>query len=102
LSGEAIPFEARILCVADVFDALTSERPYRKAFSAEHALQVMCEEMAGSFDPIILDTMVNLVESGKVDNIINRHTDPDEMYKIWARFRTSLTESPFDREHQPA
>ncbi|HVX39693.1 MAG TPA: HD domain-containing phosphohydrolase [Gemmatimonadaceae bacterium] len=51
LAGEAIPLAARIICVADVFDALTSERPYRKAFSREDALALMAGESGQTFDP---------------------------------------------------
>jgi putative nucleotidyltransferase with HDIG domain len=101
MAGETIPLGARIICVADVFDALTSERPYRAAFSTEKALQVMKEEMVKSFDPVILDMLIRLARSGKIDYIVNRHTRSDEMYHIWAlcRFRTekpdeAITESP--------
>lgn len=87
LEGELIPVGARIICVADVFDALTSARPYRDAFSIERALQVMKDEMTLSFDPLILDTLFELIRSGRVDNIINRQTDSDEMYRIWAQCR---------------
>ncbi len=93
LSGELIPTGARVVCVADVFDALTSERPYRDAFSAEKAIQVMCEEMAGTFDPAILDNFIALIKSGRVDDIVNRHTDRDEMYKIWAQCRVKTEEA---------
>jgi len=91
LEGEMIPSGARIICVADVFDALTSERPYRKAFSPEKAIDVMQHEMTGSFDPVMLDTFTDLIESGQADHIINRKTDPDEMYHIWAQCRFSDT-----------
>lgn len=54
LAGEDIPLPARILCVADVFDALTSQRPYRQAFSARDALQLMQADAGRHFDPEIL------------------------------------------------
>ena len=47
LKGEAISFDARIVAVADVFDALTADRPYRKAMTVERALQIL-DEMDGS------------------------------------------------------
>jgi len=87
LAGELIPLGARIICVADVFDALTSERPYRYAFSPERALQIMKEEMGAAFDPLLLETLISLVGTGRTDQIINRHTRPDEMYQIWAQCR---------------
>jgi putative two-component system response regulator len=51
LSGEAIPLESRIVAVADVFDALTSNRPYRPARPEEEALTIMAAMVGGHFDP---------------------------------------------------
>jgi putative two-component system response regulator len=52
LSGDAIPLGARILGMADAFDALTSVRPYRPTFTVREALQVLSEETrAGRWDP---------------------------------------------------
>jgi putative nucleotidyltransferase with HDIG domain len=89
LKGELIPIGARIICIADVFDALTSERPYRNAFEPSKALHVMQYEMSGSFDSLGLETLIGLFKSGNIDHIVNRQTDPDEMYKIWAQCRLS-------------
>lgn len=55
LVGEEIPLPGRICAVADVFDALTTDRPYRKAMSNEEALEVMRSGRGGHFDPEILD-----------------------------------------------
>ena len=51
LSGESIPLESRIVAVADVFDALTSNRPYRPARPEEEALSMMEAMVGGHFDP---------------------------------------------------
>jgi putative nucleotidyltransferase with HDIG domain len=51
LKGRAIPLSARILCVADVFDALTTTRSYRKAFTVEEALDIMEQDAGRIFDP---------------------------------------------------
>jgi len=51
LSGEHIPIFARIVAVADVFDALTSERPYKKAWSVEDAVALIKEQEGKHFDP---------------------------------------------------
>jgi putative nucleotidyltransferase with HDIG domain len=51
IAGEAIPLTARILCVADVFDALTTTRSYRVAFTKEKALEIMAAESGRVFDP---------------------------------------------------
>ena len=51
LRGEEIPRTARILCIADVYDALTSTRSYRRALTREEALQVMRDDVGKAFDP---------------------------------------------------
>jgi len=54
LSGEQIPLSGRITAVADVFDALTSERPYKKAWDVEKALAVISESAGTHFDPEVV------------------------------------------------
>ncbi len=61
LAGEAIPIEGRIVAVADVFDALTSDRVYRKAFSVEEAMRMMREERGHHFDPVVLDAFMEVL-----------------------------------------
>ena len=51
LKGEEIPLPSRIVAIADVFDALTSERPYKKAWSVEKAVDLIKEESGQHFDP---------------------------------------------------
>jgi HD-GYP domain-containing protein (c-di-GMP phosphodiesterase class II) len=62
LSGHAIPLAARLFAVIDVWDALTSDRPYRKAWPREKVSAYICEHAESHFDPaivaIFLDTMV--------------------------------------------
>ena len=62
MSGESIPLSARMLCVADVYDALTTHRPYRPAFSAADALAAMRADRGRVFDPDILDRFAAIVE----------------------------------------
>lgn len=57
LKGEEISLLARILCVADIFDALTTDRPYRKAFTAEEAKQELLK-MRGKLDPKVVDAFL--------------------------------------------
>jgi putative two-component system response regulator len=54
LRGEGIPLAARIVALADVFDALTSTRPYKPAYSPDHARRIICEEAGTHFDPVIV------------------------------------------------
>jgi HD-GYP domain-containing protein (c-di-GMP phosphodiesterase class II) len=62
LAGEDIPLAARILCVADVYDALTSHRPYRRAFDTRDALRLMQADVGRQFDPDILTRFLRIVD----------------------------------------
>ena len=55
ISGAEIPVEARIIAIADVFDALTSERPYKKAWPVEEAVQLLREQSGRHFDPELVE-----------------------------------------------
>jgi putative two-component system response regulator len=59
LSGEAIPLEARIVSVADVYDALTSKRVYKPALSHKEALDIISKGRETQFDPQIVDALRN-------------------------------------------
>jgi putative two-component system response regulator len=73
LRGDAIPVAARVLQIVDVYDALTNERPYKKAFSTADALQTMKEEVAkGWWDPQIFDQFNQLVTSGAAESLSKR------------------------------
>ncbi|MGC9974903.1 MAG: HD domain-containing phosphohydrolase [Gaiellaceae bacterium] len=67
MAGEAIPIEGRIAAVADVFDALTSDRIYRPAFNVEEAVAMMREQRGAHFDPDVLDRFLDAME--KVEEI---------------------------------
>src|SRR5712671_6634967 len=68
LRGDAIPVTARVLQIVDVYDALTTDRPYKKAFSITDALQTMKEEVAkGWWDPHIFEQFESLVRNGSAD-----------------------------------
>jgi putative nucleotidyltransferase with HDIG domain len=60
LSGDAISLSARILTVVDVYDALTSNRPYRPAFSAEKALEMIRGEAGHQFDAKVVQTLFRI------------------------------------------
>jgi putative nucleotidyltransferase with HDIG domain len=61
LAGEGIPLVARLLCIADVFDALASDRPYRVAFPRDEALAIMQRDVGKAFDPELFDRFLNVV-----------------------------------------
>ena len=55
LKGDDIPLEGRLMAIADVYDALISERPYKKAFSHEEASKIITESAGTHFDPVLVD-----------------------------------------------
>jgi len=61
LTAEEIPLNARVLALADVFDALTTDRPYRPAFAPAEALHMMREEAGHAFDPTLFAVFEHLV-----------------------------------------
>jgi putative two-component system response regulator len=64
LAGEAIPLMARVLQVVDLFDAFTTQRPYKPAYKLDHAFALMREETArGWWDARLVETFIALVES---------------------------------------
>jgi putative nucleotidyltransferase with HDIG domain len=63
LAGEAIPLTARVLCVADVYDALTSQRSYKRAFTHEEAIAIMRKDVGTQFDPALFPTFEMVADS---------------------------------------
>ena len=61
LSGTAIPLVGRIVAIADVFDALTSKRPYKEAWPVERAVNYLLEQRGHHFDPELVDLFVGLM-----------------------------------------
>ena len=60
LAGADIPIGARILSVVDCFDALTSDRPYRRALSNGRAIEMLQEQRGRAYDPLVVDTFVRV------------------------------------------
>jgi HD-GYP domain-containing protein (c-di-GMP phosphodiesterase class II) len=58
---------ARILAVADTYDAMTSKRPYRDGFSHEDAVKEICEESGKQFDPEVVEAFLRTVNDGRGD-----------------------------------
>jgi PAS domain S-box-containing protein/putative nucleotidyltransferase with HDIG domain len=63
LQGEQIPLVARIFAIVDVWDALTSDRPYRKAWSTENVLEYIKEQSGHHFDPEVVDVFLQAIVS---------------------------------------
>ena len=64
LKGEEIPLGARIIAVCDAFEAMTSDRPYRKALPVERALQELRNEAGRQFDPQVVEVFFRLADAG--------------------------------------
>lgn len=73
LKGEQIPLEGRITALADVFDALTSERPYKKAWSVEQTLGYIRDRRGMQFDPMLVDALDGVL--GDFEDIRTRYAD---------------------------
>ena len=68
LAGEAIPLSARVMALADVFDALISRRSYKEAFSFEKSMDIIKSEAGTHFDPVLAETFVEL--AGTIRSIV--------------------------------
>ncbi len=67
IGGEEIPLEARIISVADVYDSLTSDRPYRKAMFPIDAIEIIVKGSGTEFDPKIVDAFVAVFRKGGME-----------------------------------
>jgi len=60
LAGTAIPLSARVVAIVDVYDALVSERCYKKAYSHEQAINILKQGAGNHFDPDIINTLLEV------------------------------------------
>lgn len=74
LSGEEIPLPARVVAVADVFDALTSKRPYKDAWSVERALEEMKALAGKKFDPRVVDALLRIQSQKGKQGFVKKRT----------------------------
>ena len=80
LRGDNIPIEGRITCVADVYDALCSERPYKPRFPVKKCLEIMLSERGTRFDPIVLDAFFERIND--IEKVRIEHDDDAQVKKI--------------------
>jgi response regulator RpfG family c-di-GMP phosphodiesterase len=78
LKGDDIPISAQIVSIADVYDALTSDRVYKKAFSHEKAMDMILNGECGTFNPILIECLKDCADSIKVDLA---ESTPDGMFE---------------------
>jgi putative two-component system response regulator len=62
LAGEDIPLQGRLMAIADVYDALVSDRPYKKAFSHEEAVRIILDGKGTHFDPVLVDVFEQVAD----------------------------------------
>jgi diguanylate cyclase (GGDEF)-like protein/putative nucleotidyltransferase with HDIG domain len=103
LRGEEIPISGRIIAVADLFDALTSDRPYRKAMETEEALQVVRSSAGTQLDPRLVDLFCDLcrdnpalVSEDLSDRAARLSQLPDEVFVEIAEAATADLSPAFD------
>lgn len=77
--GKEIPLAARIVSVADVFDALTTSRPYKDAWSEDRALKELIQQRGTQLDPDVVDAFVLLQKEGIIEEIRERFPTPETM-----------------------
>jgi hypothetical protein len=79
VAAESIPIEGRIVAIADVFDALTSHRVYRKAFSVEQAVEMMLEQADRHFDPVLLHKFMEVLDSSGAEARTRERSNPSSL-----------------------
>lgn len=87
LKGDQIPIEGRICCCADVFDALSSERPYKPRFELQKCLEIMISERGTRFDPIVLDAFLKRLKD--MERIRSTYNDEDSLTRILHQKQTT-------------
>ncbi len=82
LAGEDIPIEGRIVAIADVFDALTTDRVYRSAYTVEQAVDMLREQRGRHFDPVLLDTFLEVLDTSGPDAREQLRADPQALLEV--------------------
>lgn len=72
LKGDDIPIAAQIVSIADVYDALTSERCYKKAYSHDKAIEMICGGECGAFNPLLIECLTDI--SGFLEKELQTNT----------------------------
>ena len=92
LKGEKIPLVGRIVAIADVFDALTSERPYKKAWTVEAAIELLRAESGKHFDPVLVEHFID--QMPKILEVKARWAEAPTEGPVSAAQRAAATRTP--------
>jgi len=82
IAGEDIPLSARILCMADAFDAMISKRIYKEPYTVKYALEEITRQAGKQFDPKLASLLVDLVGCGKIKPVIEEKSEGEEEQKM--------------------
>ena len=82
LKGEEIPIVGRIVAICDVFDALTSERPYKKAWTIQKTMDLIQSSAGKQFDPKLVDLFVGILP--QIEEISHKYSDKHNLSDSYA------------------
>ena len=101
LKGDEIPISAQVVAIADVYDALTSERCYKKAYSHEHAIYMICNGECGQFNPLMISCLKEVEQElgSKMKANDKRFDYVHEAHRLAAEMLSSM-KLPFDDRSQ--
>ena len=106
LAGADIPLAGRICAIADVFDALTSRRPYKEPWSTEQAMALICKQSGTQFDPVAVNAFVEVIRERETVSLVqwsdsmsvgNLHIDEQHKILIDTINQLASAESQNDR-----
>ncbi|MDO4357126.1 MAG: diguanylate cyclase [Clostridia bacterium] len=98
LSGDDIPLSAQIVALADVYDALTSDRVYKKAFSHEVAVQMILEGECGTFNPLLVDCLRDIAPH--LESELKKNTQVlDNGREVWNTTQEMLLNDDLTSSH---
>jgi putative nucleotidyltransferase with HDIG domain len=101
LRGEKIPFMARVIAVADAFDAITTDRPFSAAASHEEGIRILTEKVSSIYDPAIVEALVHAHQKGTLKYVrlpseakTTDRSSYDDVEKIYGRNLQSIPSLP--------
>jgi len=94
LAGEQIPLSARIMAVADVYDALTSDRPYRPAWGHSRARRYILDAVGAQFDPAVVDAFLIYIDSEPILSAVSTDAFRPMKLQPTSIFTTAVIQTP--------